>query len=141
MEIKLHRKVQVVVIDCENREEVLLLQTKEDRNFHWQNITGSVEEGESYLDAASRELEEESGLKGEIHELDLNFKFLDRWEKNVIEKVYVALVPRSENILLCEQEHQDFKWLKINNVSRDSFGFQSNWLSFLEMREWIENNT
>jgi len=141
MEIKRHRKVQVVIINSENREEILLLQTKEDRGFHWQNITGSVEEGENFFDAARRELKEESGLCGEIHELDLNFEFFDRWEKNILEKVFVALVPKTDNIILCDQEHQDFKWQKVMETSRESFGYESNWLSFLETREWIEKNS
>lgn len=141
MEIKRHKKVQVVVIDSKNRDELLLLQTKEDRGFHWQNITGSVEAGEDYSDAAVRELEEESGLIGEVHELYLKFEFLDRWKKNVIEKAYVALVSKTRDIRLNEQEHQSFKWMKFKDVSRESFGHESNWLSFLEVREWLEKNT
>ncbi|OUR98753.1 hypothetical protein A9Q84_04900 [Halobacteriovorax marinus] len=141
MEIKRHRKVQIVVINRENRDEILLLQTKKDRGFHWQNVTGSVEDNEEYFDAAIRELKEETGLPGEIHELDLNFEFTDRWHKHVLEKVYVALVPKSESIILCAQEHQDFKWLKINDINIDNFGYESNWLSFLTTREWIEKNS
>ena len=73
--------------------------------------------------------------------MDLNFEFTDRWNKNVLEKVYVALVTKSENIVLCQKEHQSFKWIKISEINIDNFGYESNWLSFLTTREWIEKNS
>ena len=140
MENVRHKKVQVIVIEKQNKDKILLLQTKEDRNCHWQNITGSVEQGESFLGAAKRELLEESGLNGELHMLDTEFCFKDRWDKNVHEKIFLALVDFTDEIKLCEQEHQDFKWVSLKEITKDSFGYESNWLSFLSARSFIENS-
>jgi 8-oxo-dGTP pyrophosphatase MutT (NUDIX family) len=140
MENVRHKKVQIIVIEKENLQRLLLLQTKEDRNFHWQNITGSVDGDESFEEAARRELLEESGLKGEIHILDTEFTFKDRWNKNVIEKVFLALVSFTEKVSISSQEHQDFKWKSISEINREDFGYESNWLSFLSARKFIEDN-
>ena len=56
------RKVQVVIFREDNEDvlEFLLLKTNERRGLFWQNVTGSVDNGESYNDAAFREVAEET---------------------------------------------------------------------------------
>ncbi|WP_127717904.1 NUDIX domain-containing protein [Halobacteriovorax sp. HLS] len=140
MEEKRHKKVQVVIFDLETRSKVLLLQTKEDRDFHWQNVTGSVEDKESYVIGALRELQEETGLTGTLTELPIFFDFTDRWNKSVHEKVYLVLAPFSHHVSLCEKEHQSFKWYEADQLNNKNFGYESNWLAFCEARKWLENN-
>jgi len=140
MENTKHRKVQVVVIGGEELNQLLLLQTKKDRDEHWQNVTGSVDEGETFYSAAQRELEEETGIQSELIELNLQFEFRDRWGKDVIEKVFLAKAHESVEVKISEEEHQDFKWVYLNDLTKESFGFESNWKSYTTARDWIEDN-
>ena len=140
MENLVHRKVQVVVIGGENLNKLLLLQTKKDRDEHWQNVTGSVDEGEAYYSAAQRELKEETGLTATLVELNLQFEFKDRWKKNVLEKVFLARVEDGEDVIISSQEHQAYKWLFLKEATKESFGYESNWKSFTTARDWLEDN-
>lgn len=127
-----HGKVQVVVLHNENNKlNLLLLQTKIDRGEFWQNVTGSVEGDEGWSDAAKRELLEETGLSGKLTKLSLCYNFHDRWQRDVQEKTFMALVT-SSRVRLCEIEHQAYKWLPIEEVRPDHFGHESNYQTFME---------
>ena len=141
MENLVHRKVQVVVIGGENLNKLLLLQTKKDRDEHWQNVTGSVDEGETYYSAALRELKEETGLEATLIELNLQFEFKDRWKKNVLEKVFLAKVEEEAVVTISNEEHQGYKWLLLKEANKESFGYESNWKSFTTARDWLEDNS
>ena len=58
------RKVQVAIfhLDEQQQKHFLLLKTNKKRGEFWQNVTGSVEEGESFEQGAIREVIEETGL-------------------------------------------------------------------------------
>lgn len=125
----LHKKVQITVLHKE-KKALLLLEMKADRGFGWQNVTGSVESNEDLLTAAKRELEEETGIKeAKILQLSQEFKFHDRWDKDVIEYCFVALTNDSE-ISISEEEHQGFKWVPINEVQAKDFKYESNFIAF-----------
>ncbi len=132
MEKNIQKKVQVVIIGGKSLNKLLLLQMKEDRGELWQNVTGSVDEGEDFIEAAHRELLEETGLSGELEELDVQFKFKDRWERNVLEKVFVAKVNGEQQVKISDEEHQDYKWIPLDQVTEENFGYKSNFKSFLE---------
>ncbi|WP_116472563.1 dihydroneopterin triphosphate diphosphatase [Zobellella maritima] len=51
-----------VLVLIHTPDQVLLLQRKDNPDF-WQSVTGSLEPGESRMQAAARELEEETGLR------------------------------------------------------------------------------
>ena len=53
--------VSILVIIYTKDMEILLLHRKDKKNF-WQSVTGSIEEGESPVNAAKRELLEETGI-------------------------------------------------------------------------------
>lgn len=127
----LHKKVQVVTLHKE-KQALLLLEMKEDRGFGWQNVTGSVESGESILEAAKRELQEETGIvEADLVQLSKEFKFHDRWGKDVVEYCFVALTNQSE-VQISKQEHQGFKWLPIKEVQARDFKYESNFTAFQE---------
>ncbi|WP_372656257.1 NUDIX domain-containing protein [Halobacteriovorax sp.] len=138
MEKNIQKKVQVVIIGGENLNKLLLLQMKKDRGELWQNVTGSVDEGENFLEAASRELLEETGLSGQLTELEIQFEFNDRWNRNVLEKVFLAKVSGEPEVMISEEEHQDYKWLPLTQVTDKSFGHKSNYISFLESLKNVE---
>ncbi|VFS76409.1 Dihydroneopterin triphosphate pyrophosphatase [Raoultella terrigena] len=51
----------LVVIYAEDTKRVLMLQRRDDSAF-WQSVTGSLEEGETALQAAAREVKEEVAI-------------------------------------------------------------------------------
>lgn len=52
----------LVVVYCVTTQNVLMLQRQDDQDF-WQSVSGSLEEGETPLQAAERELWEELGIR------------------------------------------------------------------------------
>ena len=129
----MHKKVQEVVISEDNtNRELLLLKTNESRGEFWQNVTGSVELGESFKQAALRELKEETGLiPSSFFELDININFKDQWSREVEEKCFLAFATHSSAITIDSKEHCAFKWLEVKNVTRENYKFESNWNAFL----------
>jgi len=131
-----NKKVQVVVLrDTGQSPDLLLLQTRSKRGGFWQNVTGSVEDGESFDQAARRELEEETGLKPiNLFPLNLEFHFQDRFDRQIHEKVFAAIV-RSDSHVTISDEHQVFLWKEIKTISEKNFKYPSNYQAFEEAIE------
>ena len=126
------KKVQVVVFLKESAENyVLMLQTNKRRGEFWQNITGGVDQGESFTEAASRELIEETKIESQVNETDLFLKFHDQWQKDVTEQVFWA-TSLTREVEISSDEHQDYKWINIEEISKDSYKYPSNFEAFKE---------
>jgi len=133
--IKLKKKIQIVII-AENK--LLLLQFAKLYDGGFQNITGSVEKNESFLEAAHRELEEEIGNSTtDLCDLNCDFYFHDQWKNDVHEKVFLCQFEKIPTIKL-SHEHQDFKWIPIEKVSIKDFVFPSNFKAFQKAMEFIK---
>ena len=120
------RKIQIVTIA---KESLLLLQFAKFYDGGFQNITGSVEKDETFIEAAERELFEEIGIKEKLKDINLTFNFLDRWGFMVEEKVYLCDLDAFPSIQLSE-EHQGFKWIPLKEVLRKDFVFPTNFDAF-----------
>ena len=126
----MQRKAQIVILEKGSPiPSVLLLKTNRQRGGFWQNVTGSVEDHESFLEGAKRELWEETGIQmHSLQELNLSFEFMDRWGREVEEKVYLGLLDKAPaKIKLQAEEHDEYKWLTVDNVSEGQFGHKSNY--------------
>jgi lipoyl(octanoyl) transferase len=121
------RLVKVVVHD-EDADRVLLLHRREARGGFWQPITGSIEEGESSIETARREIVEETGHRGDPHPLDLTQSFLI--ESPYLEsKGYVPPIVASE---VCFQATLDSRLpILIDPEEHDQWG----WFTFAEAYE------
>lgn len=130
-------KVQVVITTGDSNIEFLILQMNERRKFYWQNITGSVEDGESLLCAALREASEETGMDQNlikrITKLKLGFEFKDQWGNNVEETCYHIHMQEKWDIILDASEHVNFKWINGKQVQRGSVYYESNYTALLEV--------
>jgi 8-oxo-dGTP pyrophosphatase MutT (NUDIX family) len=126
------RKVQVVIFYCDTngKKHFLLLKVNAKRGLFWQNITGSVDEGEKFKQAALRESMEETGLDSQnikqFIKTEIRFCFHDRWGHDVIERVYFIQCLRPWPILLDPKEHCEFKWIGENEVDKNCVEFASN---------------
>ncbi|HEY8181274.1 MAG TPA: lipoyl(octanoyl) transferase LipB [Thermoanaerobaculia bacterium] len=111
--------IRLVKVMIHDDHRVLLLHRKPERGNFWQPITGSIEEGESPLDTARREIAEETGHPGEPEALDLQQSFMI--ESHYLETLYptpiiasemgfVARISSSAPIRIDAEEHDDFGW-------------------------------
>lgn len=109
----------------------------EKRNGFWQNVTGSVDESESFENAAVREAIEETGLRREdilsVGMLNQQFEFHDQWNCDVIEKVFKIKVSKKWPVKIDPQEHQEYKWVNEDDIKRESVHFESNYKALHEV--------
>jgi len=135
----LKKKVQVVVI----AESSLLLfefNNQIPNNYvGFQNITGSVEGDESFIEAAVRELDEEAGINSTVIDVHKEFTFFDRWKKNCLEKVYLCYLPKKPEIILNE-EHLFYKWVPLLDVTVNDYTFPTNFEAFLAAKKYLLEN-
>ncbi len=132
---KIKKKVQVVVLFEDGiKHEVLLLEFNSQKNkgpVGFQNITGSVESGEDYSEAAARELAEEIGVVEKVVDINHEHSFVSRWDNvsTVIEKTFLCVFKQKPSVTISE-EHQGFKWVDTAKVTEKDYTFSSNYLAF-----------
>lgn len=125
------QKIQVITIA---QGYLLLLQFAKFHGEGFQNITGSVEYDESFLEAARRELVEEIGISDNVLDLHMTFHFRDRWGDDVEERVFLFNPKKIPDIRL-SSEHQSYKWIPIQEVTVKDFVFPTNFEAFLKALE------
>jgi len=97
--------------------EIKLLLMKRVKGEFWCHVAGSIEQGETAVDAIIREFNEETQIKV----LNLyNAQFLERFYEphvNVIQliPVFVVICPPKQKIVLNE-EHTDYKWCSLEEA-------------------------
>ncbi len=97
--------------------EIKLLLIKRVKGGFWCHVAGSIEQGETGIDAIIREFKEET----QINVLDLyNAQFLEQFYEasiNVIEciPVFVVMCPPDQDVVLNE-EHTEYKWCSLKEA-------------------------
>lgn len=114
------RPESVLVVVHTDDGQVLQLQRREPEGF-WQSVTGSLQEGETPLKAARRELREETGLDGDAGLTDggvinrypihpaWRHKYAPEVQENT-EYVFHLSLPECCDISL-SREHLEYRWL------------------------------
>lgn len=115
---------------------------------YWQGIAGGGEDIETPMEAAKRELFEETGIKSNnlqklqffAHVPKTEFAAHKEWSGDiyVIPEYYYAVEVINENIVL-SHEHTEFRWADYNTVY-DLLHWQSNKIGLWELNERLENN-
>ncbi len=112
------KTVQVVVLREDGK--VLVLRRTMPRGGFWQAVTGRIDHGETPIEAAQRELWEETGAKAEVTPLGYEHDFpLDpgitrrelvkvKWAR---ETTFFVEVPASFECVLAPREHDGHEWL------------------------------
>lgn len=136
-------KAQVVIISLAPERELLLLQTNKERGEFWQNVTGSIEEGECPLKGALREVYEETGLtlgdKDVFINLHQTTHFQGRFGEEVTEHSFLLrLSEKPCTIKLDPSEHQSFLWRDIKSIGIQDYGYKSNYESFVRALELLD---
>ncbi len=101
----------------DDRLEILLIRRAPDRMYPglWQGVTGKIEAGERIVDAALREVVEETGLgRGDLEavmETDLvNWFHAADLDAILCEAVFAARVRPDAEVVISD-EHDAFQWL------------------------------
>ena len=121
--------IKLVKVLVHDGTRVLLLHRKADRGNFWQPITGAIEDGESTLDAARRELREETGHDLEPRSLELTQSFMI--ESQYLEARHPAPVIASEPAF--EVRVDSRIPIRIDALEHDTWG----WFTFAEAYERI----
>ena len=119
---------QVLVYPARTRGchwEYLLLRRIPDRGGFWQGVTGGVEEGEDLLEAAVRELAEETGLiPSALERMDYSYSFpmQDEWRdiyavgvEEIVEYVFVAFMDGRQEPEI-SWEHDGYRWCRLDEA-------------------------
>jgi len=91
--------------------EVLLLERPGRRGGGLHPVTGKAEYGESPQQAAAREAEEETGLRGELVDLGLRHDFEGRNGKRFEEHAFLLRV-EALSVPVLSDEHVGFCWVR-----------------------------
>ena len=111
--------IRLVKVMIHDDHRVLLLHRKPERGNFWQPITGSIEEGETPIETARREIVEETGNPGDPDPLDLVQSFMiesqylaARHPGPIIasEVGFIAELPSTAIIRIDADEHDEYGW-------------------------------
>jgi len=117
----------LVVIYIKANKKVLMLQRKDDPTF-WQSVTGSLEQDETPIQAAIREIKEETGIDvitdgltlmdtGHTVIFDIFPQFLHRYAPGITKnKEYWFYLPLPYAYPLWLTEHDDHHWLSCDKA-------------------------
>ena len=104
----------------------------------WEFPGGKVEDGEDEKLSIIREMSEEFGITVEVLNKITTGSFTHNDKKSLLE-VYQIIVPHDgmkQKYVLTE--HQDYKWVDINDIPRDNF-VDSDLSIYPEVKKYIEN--
>ncbi|AHK78304.1 dihydroneopterin triphosphate pyrophosphatase [Ectothiorhodospira haloalkaliphila] len=121
------RPESVLVVVHDDAGRVLLLRRRTPADF-WQSVTGSLEWGESPVQAARRELEEETGLSADglvnLHR-QVRFPIVPPWRERYppdahenLEHHFTLWVPEGVTVRISPHEHVEYRWLPRDEAAR-----------------------
>lgn len=115
------RPESVIVALCTHGGQTLILHRQAPARF-WQSITGSLEIGETPLEAALREIHEETGLviardAVRDHRMTNRYAIPEKWaaryapgERHNTEHVFSVCLPEPVAVRIDPSEHSDAQW-------------------------------
>lgn len=134
---KSYKKPLSVLVVIHTPDLQFLLLERATHPGYWQSVTGSQEEGETLLQTALREVEEETGILTtpskicdwqQSHTYEIFPEWRHRYAPGVTqntEHVFSLEVPRGQFIRLAPEEHRDFLWLPAAEAATHCFSWSN----------------
>ena len=97
-------RTQEVFVFVRRGEQFLVLHRSPENDAYWHGVAGGVEAGESFADAAVRELHEETGLVAEPRPIAHTFDY-----DGIVVECFLADAPAGWEPEL-DWEHDDYRW-------------------------------
>jgi len=128
--------ISVLVLVHTRHFDVLLLE-RADRPGFWQSITGSQEPGETLMQTAVRELQEETGLvaaPGAVADwrLQNEYEIFARWRGRYApgvthntEHVFAYALEKRQPVRLAPREHLQYAWVPWQEAAEQVFSWSN----------------
>lgn len=140
------KKAQVVLAALDqpsHKFQFLLLKTNERRGGFWQNVTGKLEDNETFEEGGLREAIEETALNIEsimdILSLGLSYDFTDQRERKVHEESFLIILDQKWDVKIDPHEHQDFKWIGIDEIHPEIVKHESNYETLVKSQHLLKH--
>jgi|SRR5690348_10303724 8-oxo-dGTP pyrophosphatase MutT (NUDIX family) len=98
-------RTKEVLIVVRRGGEYLVVHRSPENDAYWHLVAGGVEEGETFAEAAVRELQEETGLDSPVEPLDTSFAY-----ESVHVECFITDAPEAWEPTL-DWEHDEYRWL------------------------------
>ena len=130
------RPVSVLVVIHTPQLDVLLLERASHPGY-WQSVTGSQESGETLIETARREVEEETGIAAplcqfEDWEITNTFEIFAEWRHRYapgvthnVEHVFSLQVPDRVAVRIAPDEHIAYGWLPWREAAEKCFSWSN----------------
>jgi dATP pyrophosphohydrolase len=130
------RPVSVLVVIHTADLRVLLLERASHPGY-WQSVTGSQEDGESLIETAQREVEEETGLRAQLTDFrdwqaTNTFEIFPEWRYRYApgvtqntEHVFSLEIPAARRVRLAPDEHINQCWLAWPEAAEKCFSWSN----------------
>tara|TARA_B100000780_G_C21033643_1_gene414534 strand:- start:571 stop:1020 length:450 start_codon:yes stop_codon:yes gene_type:complete len=139
--------ISILVVIYTKQSSILLLH-RSDRKDFWQSVTGSIEKNELLIDAARREVYEETGIitnDFSLKDWNLNHQYeiyqhwRHRYEPSTThntEHIFGLEIPLETEIKLSPSEHIEYEWVNINEAKKKVFS----WTNVIALEKLHEYN-
>jgi dATP pyrophosphohydrolase len=103
------RRTEEVFVFVRRGDEWLVLHRSPDGGAYWHGVAGALEDDEEFLEAARRELEEETGLRAEPVEVGEPFVYPVEGGEDVVVGAFLVEAPAGWEPVL-DHEHDEYRW-------------------------------
>ncbi len=112
--------ISAYVVDREQRKYLLLRRCDPYLFGTWQMVSGKIEEGETSVEAALREIQEETGIcPCVLYSADaIETFYLSSKDAISFIPVFVALVGKVDSVRLSPKEHDAYEWLSLEEAMK-----------------------